>query len=164
MLHHTLAVLLTLPLLATHATAQDDDLPPPPSPERLKEIKAQKAAYLTTKLELTEAEAQRFWPVYNAYDDAQDELRKEMHDLHRAVRSVSEADASALLEKTLAHRQKELDLERTYAERFKKSIGAVKTLKLQKAERDFHREVLRRFKERMDERRGTEREGPPHRR
>ncbi len=157
-------LLVIVPMLALSTMAQPDDMPPPPSAERLKEIKAQKAAYLTTKLELTETEAQQFWPIYNAFDDAYDVLRKEQHDLHRAARNASEADAEALLDKTLAHRQRELDLERTYTERFKKSIGAVKTLKLQKAERDFHREVLRRFKERMDDREGAGRDGPPHRR
>lgn len=166
LIHHTLVLLLTLPLFAPAAMAQDDDLPPPPSAERLKEIKAQKAAYLTTKLALTESEAQQFWPIYNAYDDAQDALRKEMHDLmkegRQAGEGLSESQASALLDKALVNREKELELERTYSVRFKQSIGAVKTLRLHKAERDFHREVLRRFKERMDERRGGE--GPPRRR
>ena len=163
--HHTLVMLLTLPLLAPTAMAQDDDLPPPPSPERMKEIKAQKAAYLTTKLALTESEAQQFWPIHNAYDDAQEALRRERQELMKAGRqagdALSDAEASALLEKALANREKELELERSYNVRFKQSIGAVKTLRLYKAERDFQREVLRRFKERMDERRGGE--GPPRR-
>jgi len=165
---HTLALLLLLPMMATNALGQDDDMPPPPSPERLKEIKAQKAAYLTTKLELTESESQQFWPIYNAYDDAQEALRKEMHDLMRTGRqagdALTDAEASTLLEKAMANREKELALERTYTARFKQAIGAVKTLRLHKAERDFHREVLRRFKERMDDRRGAGGDGPPRRR
>ena len=47
--------------------------------ERLKEkrdqIKAMKVAFLTTELNLTSIEAEKFWPVYNAYDDKQFELR-----------------------------------------------------------------------------------------
>ena len=47
--------------------------------ERLKEkrdqIKAMKVAFLTSELNLTSDEAEKFWPVYNAYDDKQFELR-----------------------------------------------------------------------------------------
>ncbi len=56
----------------------------------------------------------------------------------------------------MVNRQKELDLEKTYTERFKKAIGAVKTVQLRKAEHDFNREVLRKFRDRMEDRRGKE--------
>lgn len=138
---------------------------PPPTPERLKEIKAQKSAFITTKLALTPEEAQQFWPIYNEYDDKQDALRKEMRELLKGARedqAMTEAEASQLLEKGLQHRQKEIDLEKSYQERFKKSIGAVKTVRLRKAEHDFNREVLRKFRDRMEDRRGGD--GPPPRR
>lgn len=138
--------------------------PDMPTPERLREIKAQKSAFITARLELTPEEAQSFWPIYNEYDDKQDVLRKEMRELFKGPGKddeLTEAEASALLDKGLQHRQKEIDLERSYLERFKKSIGAVKALKLRKAEHDFNREVLRKFKDRMDDRRGPEGDGPP---
>jgi Spy/CpxP family protein refolding chaperone len=156
LLHRIILLAALLPAMATPLFAQEEDMPPP-SDERMKEIKAQKSAYLTTKLELTSEEAQRFWPIYNEYDAQQETLRREMREMHRDTRdmgSMTEAQATALIEKALANRQKELDLERTYSEKFKKSIGAVKTVRLHKAERDFNREVLRRFKERMGERHG----------
>lgn len=152
----------TLPLAAavllgvTAAHAQNEDMPPP-SGERLKEIKAQKSAYITAQLGLTPEQAQQFWPIYNEYDEKQDALRKETRDMLNDVReggtAMTEADASRILDKGLENRQKELDLEKAYAERFKKCIGAVKTLKLRKAERDFNKEVLKRFRDRMEERR-----------
>lgn len=138
---------------------------PPPTPERLQEIKAQKSAFITTKLALTPEEAQQFWPIYNEYDDKQDALRKEMRELLKGARDdqgMTEAEAAQLLEKGLQHRQKEIDLERSYQERFKKCIGAVKTVKLRKAEHDFNREVLRKFRDRLEDRRGGD--GPPPRR
>jgi len=138
---------------------------PPPTPERLKEIKAQKSAFITTKLALTPEEAQQFWPIYNEYDDKQDALRKEMRELLKGARedqAMTEAEASQLLEKGIQHRQKEIDLEKSYQERFKKAIGAVKTVRLRKAEHDFNREVLRKFRDRMEDRRGGD--GPPPRR
>ncbi len=112
------------------------------SGERLKEIKAQKTAYLTTKLGLTTEEAQRFWPIYNEYDDAREKLRKEMRELHKSGKEeggLTEATAKVMLTKGLDIRTRELELERTYSERFSKSIGALKTVQLVKAERDFNR-------------------------
>ncbi|MFN6116274.1 MAG: hypothetical protein ACK46C_10375, partial [Flavobacteriales bacterium] len=112
-------------------------------------------------LGLTSEEAQRFWPVYNEFDEARDKLRKEMRDLMKGSRKEgtkpTEAEAEAMLTKGLQLRQRDLDLERTYKDRFVKVLGAVRTAELHKAERDFQREVLRRYRERQ----GDDRRGPP---
>jgi len=137
--------------------AQEEGLPPL-SNERMKEVKAQKSAYITSKLGLTPDEAQKFWPIYNEMDEKQDAIRKDMRELHKGQKKegveMTEAEAAQLLDKGLASRQKELDLEKAYAEKFKTSIGAVKTVQLRQAERDFHREVLKKFRERMEDKRG----------
>ena len=138
---------------------------PPPTPERLREIKAQKSAFITARLELTPEEAQQFWPVYNEFDDKQDVIRKEMRELFRGQdgdAELNETEAAQVLDKGLQLRQREIDLERSYLEKFKKAIGARKTMLLRKAEHDFNREVLRKFRDRMDERRHGD--GPPPRR
>ncbi len=168
--------ILLLTALAVSSTsiihAQEEGLPPL-SDERMKEIKAQKSAYITSKLSLTPDEAQKFWPIYNEMDEKQDAIRKEMREMHKDQKKdgveMTEAEATQLIDKALTNRQKELDLEKAYAEKFKKSIGAVKTVQLKKAERDFHREVLKKFRERMEDKRdgGGREKGdggrPPHR-
>lgn len=157
------ALLLSAPRIM--AQGPDDDMPPLPE-DRLREIKAQKTAYLTTKLRLTTEEAQRFWPIYNEVDEARDALRRELRENMRPARKQSEAlteqEAEQMLVKGLQIRQREVDLERTSAERFAKAIGPVKTVELIRAERDFQREVLRRMRERMEERRDGAR-GPMRR-
>lgn len=166
LLFRTLPLATSLVIGAFGAHAQEDDMAPPAG-ERLKEIKAQKSAYITAKLELSPEQAQQFWPIYNEMDDKQDALRKEIRELHKGTQgdtTLTEAEASQILDRALQTRQKELDLEKAYSERFKKSIGAVKTLKLKKAERDFNKEVLKRFRDRMDDRKGPGGEGRPHHR
>lgn len=164
LIHRTLLGLMLL-MGTTLLHAQEDDMPPP-SDERMKEIKAQKSAYLTSKLSLTPEQAQHFWPIYNQFDEERETIRRSMRDLmkgaHKEGATMTEAQASDLLEKGLAARQRELDLEKLYSERFKKSIGAIKTVELHKAERDFNKEVLRRFRERMEERRGGGGQGGQH--
>jgi Spy/CpxP family protein refolding chaperone len=139
--------LLLLAALALPAVlcAQDDDLPALPE-ERMQEIKAQKTAYLTQQLDLSPEEAQKFWPVYNQYDKEVEAVRKEMREFHRTMKKdteVTEAEASAAIDKEMAGRQKELDIRKKYAAEFKKTIGAVKTMKL----------GIKRVRDRMQDRR-----------
>ena len=140
---------------ALFASAQDDEMSGLPE-DRLQEIKAQKTAFLTQRLDLSPEEAQKFWPVYNLYDKEVDANRKEMRTNHKAAKKdddLTEAEASAAIDQQLASKQKELDIRKKYAGEFKKTIGAVKTLKLAKAEREFQKELIKRFRDRMDERR-----------
>ena len=71
--------------------------------EKKEKVKALKMAYITEQLNLTTEEAQKFWPIYNAFDEKQSELR---HEKMRAilnrfepgsVEKLSEKDASSLL-------------------------------------------------------------------
>ena len=136
-------------LLSFVSVAQDE--PPPMSEERMQEIKAMKSAYLTSRMGLTPEEAQRFWPVYNQYDAELEAVRKEMLVARRSAKrnadQMTEAEAAKLIDSELAGRQKELDIRKKYAETFKKGIGAVKTAELYRAEHEFNRELLRRYKD-----------------
>ena len=155
-----LTTLLVAPSLL--GTAQDDDMPPIPE-ERLKEIKAQKTAYLTTKMELTPEESQKFWPIYNQYDKELETLRKERRDAHKALKGtaeLTEVEAASAIDKELAAQQKELDLRKRYSAEFRKEVGAKKTLMLARSERDFNRELLKRLRDRHEERREGEPRGP----
>lgn len=162
----TLRSLLLTVLVAGAAIALQAQPPGPPphlSPEKMKELRAQKAAYLTSRISLSPEEAQQFWPVYNKFDEETDALRRELGESDRALREkgdgLTDAEAQAHLDKELANRQKEVDLMRKFHADGRRIIGAKRMVELGRAERDFHREVLRRFQERREER-----DGPPHRR
>lgn len=150
--------LLLAPLFST---AQDDDGPMIPE-ERKQEIKAQRAAFLTQRLDLSPEESQKFWPVYNQYDKEMEAVRQEQRAFRKGLRDdtdVSEAEANTAIEKDLAARQKELDIRKHYAAEFKRTLGAVKTLKLARAEHDFNRELIKRVRDRIQERQGGGRPG-----
>ena len=142
--------ILLLPTIGT--IAQPDDAPVL-SEERMREVKAQKIAFLTSRLKLTPEEAQVFWPLYNAYDEAREsnrkELRKTMRPKDGAETTLTEQQAQEKLNMGLEVRQRELELERSYKDRFVRTIGAVRTVELVRAEHDFDREVLRRIRERL---------------
>jgi Spy/CpxP family protein refolding chaperone len=134
------------------------------SPERRQEIKAQQSAYLTRRMNLTPEEAQRFWPIYNRYDEEMEAQRKAHRESMKTLKEQdgppSESDANTLLDQRLAHREQEQALRRKYDAEFRKSIGALRTWELYQAERDFHREMLRGMRKGDGDRPRPGRQGP----
>jgi hypothetical protein len=165
----TWCLLLFATLMASASLAQPphDDGPPEIPEERLQEIKAQKSAYLTQKMNLTPEEAQRFWPVYNQYDEEQETARREHMRYMRTMRQkegqLTEKEANEMLDRQLAMHEKDLQIRKKYDPQLRKAIGAQKLVQLLKAERDFHREVMKRFRDRGDGPGERGRTPPPHR-
>ena len=117
---------------------QDDDTETIRNPKASEKIKAAHAAYITERLELTSAEAEKFWPVYREYGEKRKEIRQQFRDAKR-----SGEDEKTLLELDLKIKQQELDLEKEYSLRFQKIISPEKLMKLRQAEIDFRKLLLR---------------------
>jgi hypothetical protein len=64
--------------------------------KRVERIKALRVAFISDRLDLTPDEAQRFWPVFNQFDEKQFELQKQKRQL---MRKMKPANAAALSEK-----------------------------------------------------------------
>ena len=121
--------------------------------EKREKIKAFKVSFLTTELELTTIEAQKFWPIYNAFDDKQYELR---HDKMKSylrklkgdnINSISEKEAAALLSQIESTDRELYQLREKYMSNLKKVLSAKKILKLKKSEDDLYRKLLKQYKE-----------------
>ena len=85
--------LLLLVFITMGATAQGSDA-------KRDKIKALKTSFLTTKLELTSTEAEKFWPVYNAFEEKQYDIRhKKMHSL---IDKLKDGSAEKMNEKEAA--------------------------------------------------------------
>lgn len=115
------------------------------------EIKAQKVAYITQKINLTAEEAQKFWPIYNEYTSKRDELHRAKRvankQNHAANESLTEAQAEVQLKNYIENQKKELELEIEYIAKFKAIVGAQKVVLLHKAEHDFKEELLKRLRD-----------------
>jgi hypothetical protein len=131
--------------------------------EKGKEIKrenkkAEKIAFISTKLELTVAEAEKFWPVYNASEAEFKLLKKE----HRAamgekkkISEMTDTEVEKLLDKGLEIQQKELEIRKKYLVKFKEVLPIKKVAKLTRLEHEFRK---RNFPKKGDKR---ERPMPP---
>ncbi|MEY4038794.1 MAG: hypothetical protein RIR67_1106, partial [Bacteroidota bacterium] len=65
--------------------------------EKREQIKTMKVAFLTTELDLTSAEAEKFWPVYNAFEDKQFELRHQK--MGAFIKKIKDGSVSQMTEK-----------------------------------------------------------------
>ena len=76
-------------------------------------IKALKIAFITEELNLTSNEAEKFWPVYNKYDEILHRLeRVERYKIKTKIKklggvsSLSEKEAKSLIKQTVKFRNR----------------------------------------------------------
>lgn len=157
LLHAGIVVLLTIGS-GTYALAQaphhDNHGSGNHHGERIPEekIKALKVAFLTNRLNLSPAEAQVFWPVYNAYHDAKMEVHRAQMKLAKTLATkfdvLTDAELNKMLDEHITLKQKESNLEIENLQKLRTILPIKKIALLQKAERDFKIEVLREYKNR----------------
>ena len=140
--------MLTMLVLSTAftATAQDD---------RKEKIEALKVGFITEELDLTADEAQKFWPVYNRYEDEMKALRKsrkiEMMTMRMNIDSLSDAEVSKAIDNELAFQQQEVELRKKYVTEFRKVLPTKKVARLLRAEQQFKLRLLREVRDRRGE-------------
>ncbi|MBI2967143.1 MAG: hypothetical protein HYY40_04945 [Bacteroidetes bacterium] len=116
--------------------------------EQKERMNVQKIAFITNSLQLTPEEAQKFWPVYNEYENNRENLQKSHRDgmqkLKKEPTQMTEKDYDAMVEAELSLRQRLLDLKKQYYQKFKTILPASKAVKLFEAEKTFRREAAER--------------------
>jgi phage-related baseplate assembly protein len=110
-----------------------------------------RVSFINKKLDLTNAESEKFWPVYNEYNDKIKAIRKNLRQSYRrAPEPLSEAEAEELYLLDLKSKQAEVDVHKQYSDKIKNIIGVKKSVKLKVAEEEFKREIINSIKERSD--------------
>lgn len=124
---------------------------------RKEEIEAFRIAYFTRQLNLSSEEAKKFWPVYNEMQTEIQKIQKERRMRHRDLRDNNDNLSDAELEKSINDemnsRQRELDIEKKYHERYKAILPMKKVAVFYRAQEGFKRELLRKL---QDQRRPPE--------
>ncbi|KJD33291.1 hypothetical protein PW52_14440 [Tamlana sedimentorum] len=114
-------------------------------------IKALKVSFITERLELTKTEAEKFWPIYNAYDETTSkikhtELRALKKEIKENIASLTEKKASELLDKFTKAERKLHEQEYKLSSDLKTIIPAKKVLLLQVAEEEFKKKMFDEWK------------------
>ena len=120
--------------------------------EKKEKIKTLKVAFFTTELDLTTNEAEKFWPLYNTFDDKQFELRhqkmrafmKRMSD--GSLDKITEKEANNFLVQMEDTEEELFLLRKKFTQNLRKILPSVKIIKLRKAEEDFNRKLLHQYR------------------
>ena len=80
-------------------------------PDRREKIKALKVSFITEKLDLTESEAQKFWPIYNTHEEKTSKIKhKELRSIGKKIKenssTLTDAESQVLLDKLVAAEKK----------------------------------------------------------
>lgn len=121
--------------------------------EKREQIKALKVAFITNELSLTSEEAAAFWPLYNAYDNKQMEIRHKkiksfIDKMDRdGIDSMSEKEAALLLAQSESIDEEVFLNRKKFINSLKGVLPSVKIIKLKRSEDDFNKKLLQQYRE-----------------
>jgi len=121
--------------------------------EKKEQIKALKVAYITNELDLTPEEAAKFWPLYNAFEDKQQEIRKQKMKAFldrkddNSIDKLTEKEATTMLNQMESTEDELYQLKKKFIANLKGVLPAVKILKLKKAEEEFSKKLLQQYRD-----------------
>jgi|SRR5690606_16379014 len=138
----TLFTSLLLLLFTFSTTAQEN---------RSERIKALKTAFIIQELDLSQSESEKFWPVYNKYENEIRSLKKQERtevkkSLKEDLENLSDAQAKEILNKIKNFKNLESELQNQKDEELLKILSAKKVLRLKKAEHDFQMQLLKKYR------------------
>ena len=112
-------------------------------------IRRAKIALITERLDLSPAQAEKFWPIYNEYSKKQREVRKPFDDARRNYepKNATEEDNQRLLQLGMKTKEQGLQLEKNYSNRMLEVINNRQMLSLRKAENDFKSMIIKRVQD-----------------
>jgi hypothetical protein len=121
-----------------------------PSPEMFEKIKAEKISFFTSRLDLTPAEAQAFWPVYNEFEKKRFDIQRQIHDFERMpdeeYAKLSEQEIVKMTNNYIESFEKEANLRKEYHNKFQKILPQKKVLLMYRTENEFRGHMIREYR------------------
>ena len=120
--------------------------------EKKEQIYALKVAFITNSLSLTSAEAERFWPIYNSFEEKQFDLKRQKSISYNKKMDVetlgkmSDKETLAVLTQMEATEDELFQLRKKLIINLKSVLSPVKIIKLKKAEDEFNKKLLQQYR------------------
>lgn len=166
----SLAVLAAAVLACSSAAAQPSrergsDSQRPDRNEWYQKMKAQKIAFFTSEIGLTEAEAKAFWPIYDAAEQAQRESSRKVMEAYRnlmaAVREDKpDSEIGQLLDAYVQASQESKTIDPAVIRQYENILPAKKVAKILVAEEKFRQQQIRQLHSQNGPQNGSH--GAPH--
>jgi hypothetical protein len=130
----------------------------------LEKLNAYKIAFFTRRLNLTSQEAEKFWPVYNEFQNKRSQIQIERQAINRNINqnemNMSEKEMIDAGDKFIALQVQEAALEQEYHKKFREILSPVKVLRLYQAENQYRMQLLNELKDNAPLRNNPAQRGP----
>jgi hypothetical protein len=114
-------------------------------------LEAYRIAFFTKRLNLTPQEAQKFWPVYNEFQEKKNKIQIEKLRLNRNFNqnelNMSEKEMIDAGDRFIALEVQGASLAQEYHNKFKEVLSPVKVLRLYQAENQYRLQLLQELKQ-----------------
>jgi hypothetical protein len=134
-------VLILCSMFSLGSFAQDKE-----KEQHRKQIKALKVAYITQQMNMDSKLAQKFWPIYNWYENKRMELHRREHRNLGDVDNISETRAEEILSEYLSVEKEEYLIKKQLYNKLKEILSAKQIVKLHKLESEFNRKLLKEYR------------------
>jgi hypothetical protein len=119
-------------------------------------LDAYRIAFFTKRLNLTPQEAEKFWPVYNEFQNKRNSIQTERMQLNRNVNqnelNMSEKDMIEAGDKLISLQMQEASLAMDYHKKFKEILSPAKVIRLYQAENQYRLQLLNELKQNQPQR------------
>lgn len=112
-------------------------------------IKALKVAFITQELNMTPKTAQKFWPVYNQYEQEKRELHRRENVDWDNIGTISEEKAEEMIKEYLAVEREEYVIKKKLFSDLGKFLTAKEIIKLHQLESDFNKKIIKEYRHRV---------------
>lgn len=103
-----------------------------------------RVAFITNRLDLKTEQAEKFWPIFNKYNEDKEKLMRSMSAINKeSDGDVTEAKAKELINKRFTIQKEMLDLDKEFMNKITSVLSHTQALKLGGANRDFVRRIYR---------------------
>jgi hypothetical protein len=151
LLYFAATLLLLVPQSVTAQTQQQGQ------GQETERIAAFKIALFTRRLNLSPTEAEKFWPLYNEYDNRRIKLQQERSETIRSINlneaRMSDADLIKAGDKLVSLQVEEAALTQTLHNKLKEVLPPAKVIRVYQAENQFRSQLLNELRENREVRR-----------
>ncbi|MDT0643275.1 hypothetical protein RM553_10585 [Zunongwangia sp. F363] len=116
--------------------------------EERERIKALKTAFITQELNMSNKVAQKFWPIYEEYENKRRQLHEEEDTKLLDTECINDEQAEKILDEYLDIERQEYVIKKQLFKDLKEILSTKEIIKLHRLEDEFHRKLIREYRER----------------
>lgn len=129
---------------------QTDASPAENNQKKLDQLESYRIAYISKKLDLSPQEAEKFWPVYNNYQDEIEQLIAERKNSKQKLEKLTDDQVQQNANDEIKFEERLLDVRKKYMNEFRRVLPQRKAAMVFHAEREMRGQLIRELQARRN--------------